>query len=86
LDTVEVVMAIEEVSFLGSRWNRTGSDIGYRNSALRSRIRRQMLSTVVCDKMKLSWSMQNLMLGTVDKAVEYILAQPDGKSSSYDSM
>lgn len=25
--------------------------------------------------------MQNLILGTVDKAVEYILAQPDGKSS-----
>jgi hypothetical protein len=37
-----------------------------------------MRSTVVCEDSVLLIYMRILILGTVDKAVEYILAQPDG--------
>jgi len=56
-----------------------GAD-GPRNSALRFQIRRPMLFTVV------RWIRREMPIWriyltsmTVDKAVEYILAQPDGK-------
>lgn len=56
LDTVEVVMAIEEVSCYGNLDSAgLGSDYGHRNSALKSQIKRQMLSTVVRPELVFTW-------------------------------
>lgn len=75
LDTVEVVMAIEEVC-LAECANRpllTSS----RNSALRSQTRRPIPSSAVSIRPHDIRPIRSRP--TVDKAVDYILAQPDGK-------
>ena len=50
--------------------------ISYRNSASRSQTRKRTQSTVVC--VTAGNKEQDVDHSTVDKAVDYILAQPDG--------
>ncbi len=81
LDTVEVVMAIEEVCLTGRGRcvGGYGSDgLVHRNSALRYRTRRPMRFIAVGSPVE-SVDMLGSNFGAVDKAVSYILSQPDGK-------
>ncbi len=81
LDTVEVVMAIEEVRVLPSNLWLLWLTHMYRSSALRSLTKRRTQSTAVGSLENDDIRFFFLTFLAVDKAVEYILSQPDGAST-----